>query len=190
MTTINKQIILDAAARIYSIGGEENFSIRKLATEITIAPSVIYHYFENEEKLLREMFDYLNTGLGRKRSMLTQPKTAEQMLKQRIGFQLDNSDSIVAVLKYYLANRKNFEKNKSGFLPDNSTLHIEEVLKYGMKTGEFKLKNLKNDAQIITHAINGFLLEYYPYRLEEKEKRIIINKIFKFLIRALKGGEN
>ena len=48
------------------------------------------------------MFDYLNRNLGRKRALLKQPKTAKEMLKKRIEFQLDNQNEIVAVLKYYL----------------------------------------------------------------------------------------
>lgn len=189
MTLVNKEIILEKAAQIYAMEGGGGFSIRKLASEVKIAPSVIYHYYTNEDELLRSMFDYLNTQLGKKRAQLQQPKTAAQMLKQRIGFQIDNGQEIVAVLKYYFAYRDKFGKNKSGFLPEKSTLHIEEVLRYGTKTGEFQVGNIKGDAQVITHAINGFLLEYYPYRPNDKEKRILINKIFRFLIKALKGGD-
>ena len=135
------------------------------------------------------MYDLNNKSLGQKRTKLSQPKTASEMLKQRIEFQLDNSEEIVAVLKYYLAYRKNFEKFKNGFVPDKSALHIEEVLRFGVETKEFKIKNIEDDAKVITHAINGFLLEYYPYKPKGKEKDELIERIYSFLIRALKGGE-
>jgi hypothetical protein len=111
------------------------------------------------------------------------------MLKQRIEFQIDNQEAIVAVLKYYLAYRKKFKKFKNGFVPDKSALHIEEVLKYGLVTKEFIVDNLEDDAKVITHAINGFLLEYYPHVPKGKEKDELVCRIYQFLIRALKGGE-
>lgn len=189
MTKINNIIILEKAAALFAISGYEDFSIRKLAKSIPITPSVIYHYFKDEKTLLKEMFDYLNTSLGKKRAQLPQPKTASEMLKQRIEFQLDNAAAIVAVLKYYLAFRDTFPKFKEGFVPDKSSLHIEEVLHYGVKTKEFKIKDLEDDAKVITHAINGFLLEFYPHKVEGAEKKKLVHRIYSFLIRALKGGE-
>ncbi len=189
MTKTNAATIIEKAAGIFARAGIENFSIRKLAKEIPISPSVIYHYFSDEQSLLNAMFDYLNTELGKKRVLLPNVKTASAMLKQRIEFQLDNQEAIVAVLKYYLAFRKTFPKFKNGFVPDKSALHIEEVLKFGMQTNEFHIVNLEDDAKVITHAINGFLLEYFPYTPEGKEKKQLIQRIYSFLIRALKGGE-
>jgi hypothetical protein len=131
----------------------------------------------------------LNGTLGKKRADLPMVPTASAMLKQRIEFQIDNQEAIVAVLKYYLAYRKKFKKFKNGFVPDKSALHIEEVLEFGRKTNEFYVKNLEDDAKVIAHAINGFLLEYYPYLPKGEEKKELIGRIFSFLMRALKGGE-
>ena len=189
MSKTDSNSILQKAARLYAGYGFEVFTIRKLAKQIPISPSVIYHYFKDEDELLSSMFYYLNKNLGIKRAALEQPKTAKQMLKQRIEFQLDNQEAIVAVLKYYLANRKKFPKFKNGFVPDKSALHIEEVLHFGKQTKEFEVINLEDDAKVITHAINGFLLEYYPYVPQGTEKKQLINRIYNFLIRALEGGE-
>ncbi len=188
MTKLTKQLILEEATRLYAMAGTSNFSIRALAAQLDTAPSVIYYHFENENDLLRQMFDYNSTQLGIKRAKLPTPNSAKTMLKQRIDFQLENAESIVAVLKYYLTFRSTFPKNKDGFVPDKSALHIEEVLEYGIKTGEFYSTNIKRDSKTIAHSINGFLLEYYPYKLEQNEKKQLINNIYAFLIRALTNG--
>lgn len=190
MSKINSTIILEKAASLYAREGFETFSIRRLASYIPITPSVIYHYFQNEEMLLLSMYEFMNSELGKRRKLTIRPKSAAEMLKKRIEFQLDNSEYIVAVLKYYLAHRLDFPKNTQGFVPDKSALHIEEVLEFGIKTGEFKVVNIQDDAKVITHAINGFLLEYYPHAPIGKEKKELINRIYSFLIRALKGGEH
>lgn len=191
MSTNNtKQFILQKATHSFALSGYEGFSIRTLAEQIPITPSVIYHHYENKDALLKEMFDELNTNLGKKRAKLPKVASASEMLKQRIQFQIDNQEDIVAVLKYYLAYRNNFKKFKNGYVPDKSSLHIEEVLRFGVETKEFFIENLEDDAKVITHAINGFLLEYYPHTPKGKEKKELVERIFSFLIRALKGGED
>jgi len=190
MTNIQRTVLLEKTVEIFAETGYDSFSIRKLAKSIPITPSVIYHYFKNEDELLRAMFDYANTTLGQERAKLPKPRSASKMLKQRIEFQLDHSEKIVAVLKYYLAYRKSFERFEDGFVPDKSSLHIEEVLEYGVETGEFSVENLKDDAKVITHAINGFLLEYYPYQPKGAEKRKLVEKIYSFLFRSLKGNKS
>jgi AcrR family transcriptional regulator len=163
MTITSKDEILNKTKSLYAKHGFEEFSIRRLAKEVGVAHSVVYHYFADEETLLKAMFDYTNIQLGLKRGALAQDTSAKTMLKQRIAFQIDNSEDIVAVLKYYIAHRPQFKKNKNGFVPDKSALHIEEVLEHGKKTKEFTVTDLEDDAKVITHAINGFLLEYYPH---------------------------
>lgn len=189
MTKISSTLLLEKAAELFSVSGYDAFSIRTLAQRTPITPSVIYHYYDDKDSLLRAMFDYANRQLGQARADLPQPKSASKMLRQRIEFQLDHADLIVAVLKYYLSYRNKFPRFEDGFVPDKSSLHIEEVLDYGVKTGEFVVDDLKSDAKVITHAINGFLLEYYPYRPQGKEKKELITMIYTFLVRALKGGD-
>lgn len=190
MSKIDQTIIFEKAAEIFAHGGLGEFRIRLLAKNLGVVPSVIYHHFSNEDVLLKEMFIYLNTELGKKRSLLTPPKNTSGMLKQRIEFQLDNATAIVAVLKYYLAFRKTFPKNKDGYIPDKSSLHMEEVLQYAKENGVYKRHSLRDDAKVMTHSVNGFLLEYYPYTLVGKEKTELINRIHNFLFNALKGGEH
>lgn len=187
MSKTSKTEIIEKAARLFADVGRENFSIRKLAKEIPITPSVIYHYFANEDQLLKNMFDQINSSLGEKRAALPRVKSAKDMLRQRIEFQLNNQAEIVAVLKYYLAYRKQFPKFKNGYVPDKSALHIEEVLRFGVETKEFYVEDFEDDAKVITHAINGFLLEYYPASPAGKEREELINRIYSFLIRALQN---
>ena len=189
MSITSKSDILQKTAHLFANKGYDGFSMRTLAQEIPITPSVLYHHFTDKDALLKAMYESLNKELGSKRAALKPEKSAFDMLKQRIAFQIDNQEQIVAVLKYYLAYRNDFKRFKDGFVPDKSALHIEEVLQYGMKTGEFHIVDMESDAKVIAHAINGFLLEYHPYTPTGKEKEELIERISSFLMRALKGGE-
>jgi hypothetical protein len=81
--------------------------------------------------------------------------------------------------------RKKFKKNDEGFLPPKTYLHIEEVLRRGKDSGEFDVKDIYEDAQVIAHSINGFVLEYYPHKLSSKERDHVVKKIHGLLIRAI-----
>ena len=74
-------------------------------------------------------------------------------------------------------------------LPPKAYLHMQEVLEKGIESGEFYVIDMVADAQVMTHAVNGFLLEYYPEEIADKEKDQLVQKLHQFLIRGLKGGE-
>lgn len=189
MTKLTKSLILEEATKLFAIGGISLFTIRSLAKNLEVAPSVIYYHFENEHTLLRAMFDSTNFNLGKARKQLPAVKSTKEMLTQRIQFQLDHAEEIVAVLKYYFTFRKEFQKNNGGFLPDKSALHMEELLQFAKHRGDYRGKHIAADAKVMTHAVNGFLMEYFPYSLEEKEKKQLILRIHNFLYRGMKGGE-
>jgi AcrR family transcriptional regulator len=179
--------IINQATRLFARDGYSGLSIRKLAQQVGVAPSVIYHYFPEKDLILDEMFVIINRKLGKKRAQLSLPNSASKMLFQRIEFQFEHAETIVAVLKYYLHFRNRYTKIDSGFIPEKAYLHIEEVLDYGQKTKEFILDNPQQTAKVIAHAINGFLLEYYPYKVRSQEKNQLVGDIHAFIFSALKN---
>jgi AcrR family transcriptional regulator len=185
MSIETKEKIMKKTLQLFAREGYSGVSMRTLADEVPIAQSVLYHYFRDKDALLKEMFDSTSTKLGIIRSQLPKPESAVIMLRQRILFQIDHAEEIVAVLKYYLAYRKQFVKNETGFVPEKTSLHIEEVLRYGLRTGEFQVDDVVHDAKVITHAINGFLLEYFPHKPKGRERDKLADTIHSFLLRAL-----
>lgn len=159
---------------IFALKGYDGLSIRTLSKESGIGLSSIYHFFEDKDVLLQYTFDRTNTGLGKQRLLLPPRKNATDMLRDRIAFQFSHAEDVVFVLKYYMHYRYTFLHSDTKVLPTKADLHIEEVLHKGIATGEFAVANNKIDSQakIITHAINGFLLENYPYEPSLREKNI------------------
>jgi hypothetical protein len=72
-------------------------------------------------------------------------------------------------------------------LPPKSTLHIEEVLRKGMETGEFSLdsEDVEAKSKVVAHTINGYLLEYYPDVPRGKERAQMIDDIVSFTMKGL-----
>jgi AcrR family transcriptional regulator len=187
MTVETRNIIIQEALKLFAQRGYEGFSMRTLASESNVNLSSIYHFFEDKDVLLKEIFDRVSSDLGRSRSKLPIDKTASKMLYSRIAFQFDHIEEVIFVLKYYLHFRKDFLKLDNGYIPTKAYLHIEEVLTKGVLNKEFLIdpSQIEEQAKVITHAINGFLLEYYPNLPVGRELSRVIRPIHEFLIRSL-----
>ncbi len=177
--------IIKVTRSIFANEGNKSLGLREVAKRTGIATSVLYYYFKDKDSLLKAVFDRTNTELGKLRKKLPEQNNALDMLTQRILFQLDHSEMIITVLKYYLKYRKTFAKQHNGFVPEKAYLHITEVLERGVNDKEFIITNIDVDAKVITHAINGFIMEYYPNIPTGKEKEKLITQIHGFIMRAL-----
>ncbi len=162
MSDAVRQKILTNTRRLFAERGSSGLSMRDLAEAAGVSPSVIYHYFKDKDVLLRSLFDADSKQLGVERAALPVLPTARESLAQRINFQFDYGEKIVYILKYYMQYRATFQKQPVGYVPPTAYLHIQEVLEQGLATGEYEPMDKPAQAKIIAHAINGFVLEYFP----------------------------
>lgn len=185
MNDSTQEKIIGVATQEVAKNGCEGMKIRSLSHKVGVAPSVLYYHFSNKQELLDTMYTKTDTSLGVARSLLPQAHSFPSALIQRIHFQFDHAEEIMAVLKYYMYFRKNFQKNERGYLPEKTYLHIEEILAESEKNGEYSFPHRAEDAKIIVHAINGFLFEYYPEKIAGKEKSALVDTIQSFILRSL-----
>lgn len=188
MAINTKKTIEEAAKELFALRGYQGLSMRRLSEATGISLSVTYHYFKDKETLLKNLFDSTVKQLGQKRAALPERESASEMLRDRIGFQLDNALDVVFVLKYYMHYRDNYQKNPEGYLPQTAYIHITEVLNRGVESGEFRLdQTVDKEAKVIAHAVNGFLLEYFPASPTPDERESLISSIHGFVLRAVRG---
>ena len=187
MTQATRTTILTTAKKIFAEKGFDGLSMRTLADESGVGLSSIYHFFTDKVVLLKDIFDITNTQLGIERAKLPHRKTASLLLEDRIHFQFEHIEDVVFVLKYFLHYRPHFAHLHRGYVPPKAYLHIEEVLLLGNKTGEFAIAetDIAKEAKVITHAINGFLLEYYPDPPKGRELREVCKSLHLFIMRSL-----
>jgi AcrR family transcriptional regulator len=189
MTDHTKDAISSATKRIFAEYGYDGLTMRRLAQEAGVSLSVTYYHYKDKDALLKQVFKRTAKQLGQLRAALPHRSTAGEMLHDRIAFQVEHALDIVFILKYYLHFRLNYPHNANGYLPTKAYLHITEVLERGIASGEFELHNtVAKEAKIVAHAINGFLLEYYPMSPDTDEQEELISSIHDFVMRALAGG--
>jgi AcrR family transcriptional regulator len=176
-----------SAKRLFANFGYDGISMRTLSQESGVGLSSIYHFFRDKDVLLKTVYEATNKRLGLLRGQLPQQPTAERMLAQLIDFQFEHIEDVVYVLKYYLHFRHDFASLDTKTLPAKSALHIEEVLRKGIETGEFKISEADIDAKakVVAHTINGYLLEYFPDVPDDEERQSIKREIVGFTMRGL-----
>lgn len=176
------ELIRMTAKLLFATYGYEGVSMRILSKESGVGLSSIYHFFKDKDVLLAQVYAETNKQLGQKRKALPEQPTAEEMLTQLIHFQFEHMQDIVYVLKYYLHFRSDFAALPTKTLPPKSIEHVEEVLRKGCETGEYDLSDeqLVAKARVLTHTINGYLLEYYPDKPERTELHKIVSDIVSF----------
>jgi AcrR family transcriptional regulator len=181
----SKHTIEQTALTIFARGGYDALSMRVLAKESGVSLSSIYHFFADKDVLLKAIFDRVNTDLGKARSILPGRRTAYASLLDRVQFQFTHIEEIVFVLKYYLHYRPQFLRVDTGYVPPKAYLHIDEVIQKAIQTGEYQGDDPVADAKVMTHAINGFLLEYYPSPPRGRELAKLSEEIADFLYRSI-----
>jgi AcrR family transcriptional regulator len=183
--SISTEQIIATCTRVFASVGYDGLSMRTFAKEMGCSLSNLYYYYPGKDELLRAMFDTVNTRLGKERSFLPKLEGTEALLKQRIQFQFTHAEEVVAILKYYMHYRHDFSQNEHGYLPAKAHLHIEEVLNWGVASGELQSTNISKDAKLIAHMINGFVLEYYPAIPQGDELEHLTSQLAAFAVRAL-----
>ncbi|HSX34665.1 MAG TPA: TetR/AcrR family transcriptional regulator [Candidatus Saccharimonadales bacterium] len=182
------ELIRVTAKRLFAKFGYEGISMRILAQASGVGLSSIYHFFQDKDVLLKEVYLDTNRKLGQAREALPPQPTAQRMLEQLIEFQFEHIEDVVYVLKYYLHFRGDFAALPTKTLPAKSVLHIEEVVQKGIVSGEFTVaaKDVASKSKVVAHTINGYLLEYYPDVPHGAERREMIDDIVSFTMRGLK----
>ena len=189
MTNNTQEKIIKEAMHLFATVGYESFSMRTLAKRINLSTSVLYHYFESKNDILKAAFEDTKSALGKRRPKLDDKSSLYSDIKSRVEYQLDNALDVTFILKYYLQYRDEFEKNAQGYVPKTAYKHILEVLEKAERNGEIKNLNLIDEAKVRTHAINGFVLEYYPNIPKSEEREKVSNSLTNFIYRSLKKCE-
>lgn len=166
--------MLEAAVQITAEHGTEGLTIRSLAKALSIPPSLVCYYFTNKDSLTAAMASYAIDILRIERSKLPVSGSTAAQLQSRIAFQFRFSRYVLAVLKYYMGNREHFKKNKTGYLPDTAYKHIQELFSSNTVASQQKAKTL-------THAINGYVLEYFPKQMNQKEIKQLSQQLLHFI---------
>lgn len=185
---IDPEAIMLITKKIAALEGIEAISMRRLASDLETSPSNLYNYYEHKESLLEETFESTQKSIRQSLQDLPPVSDIDELLEQRIRFSLDHALEIVYLLRFFLHFKHHFPEHDQGFVPSRAYRHITEVIEKGIKQNEYHSESPDQDAKVIVHAVNGFILEYFPHLDDPNHKTTVAQAITSFVTRALRNN--
>lgn len=184
------QLILDKAAVVFKRKGFDAVTMQDIVDECGISRGGLYKYYGNTAEIFETILvlnfatnDILNGNMEQGKSFMNIFSEFLECQKREL---LNTDDSLrVATYEYFLKNRASAKTQK--IMKDNlyiNTQFVENLLKYGIETGEIKkVEHINTIAMNLVVWLEGLNLTSIAASLDEKAisaqlesiKKIILN---------------
>ncbi|MBC7812847.1 MAG: TetR family transcriptional regulator [Burkholderiales bacterium] len=161
--------IIDSAIEALAELGYVKASLAQIAKRANIATSVVSYYFEGKDDLMREVItEVYSNAANYMQSKIDLNAPARIMLREYIESNLaygrEHSKQLKALGEIIIHWMAEPGKLPTGANPDESILKpLEDLLRWGQETGEFRLFDVHPMAVSIRKAIDGALEQLVTY---------------------------
>ena len=166
---IRRNLIIDAAQKIFGTKTYDRASVREIAREAGIAPSSIYTYFENQETLFVEaMARETNQLLDEMETMVSEEIEIdiERLMNRYLDFYIDHENHWRMITNFFLFGNISPEASKRLNNAARRILIIFDTI--------FQKMNYAGDVRMLSHAffscLSGILISFrkYPGRNDDE----------------------
>ncbi len=166
---IRRNLIIDAAQKIFGTKTYDRASVREIAREAGMAPSSIYTYFENQETLFVEaMGRETNQLLDEMEAMVSEEIEIdiEQLMNRYLDFYIDHENHWRMITNFFLFGNISPEASKRLNNAARRILIIFDTI--------FQKMNYAGDVRMLSHAffscLSGILISFrkYPGRNDDE----------------------
>jgi AcrR family transcriptional regulator len=186
----NRRFILRAAERIFVQKGYRLATVDDIAEEAQFSKATIYRYFESKSDIFYQIiFRSFEESLYGINKIQLKQLSAERKMKELIGFIISTyhkKKNLSRILFMDKAAIKKFVKEDSDFHVTQPSLHpeispqiksqmgqisavIAEILREGVKTGEFRDMDVQDASVVLGALLRGF---YFRGPIQEKKYSI------------------
>jgi AcrR family transcriptional regulator len=156
----SKQKIMKAAMDVFSRKGYAKASIREIARTAGISIGGVYLYFRNKEELYRSLISERMLDIGNKTETIARKtQSAPEALSHFLGMHLENAlkhkEFILLHIREHGFAFGAQEKRK--FFRRQREL-IEQIIRQGIRTGEFRKCKADDMAKVILGSLRGVIL--------------------------------
>jgi TetR/AcrR family transcriptional regulator, cholesterol catabolism regulator len=179
--------IVSAAAKVFRTKGYHAATVRDIADEVGILKGSLYHHFESKEALLYLVVKEPIAQMFQTMAAIAQADlTPTQKLRRAISAHLEAFDRHYPHLFVYLREREAVKRRfreMIGFSPKEYERHWQQILREGIKKGEFR-PDL--DIEVTSYGLLGML--NWLYKWYDPQGRLRIQEVAdQFTLLALAG---
>jgi TetR/AcrR family transcriptional regulator len=189
----HREEILSAAEKVFAAKGFFPTTMSDIAREAEFGTGTLYKYFKSKEELYFTLIDEKVEEINRLvKSELSQKTSAIERIRKVLGLQLEFIERNRDFFMIYISERNRFEwtvKDDLGKgIHEKMVTYIDtlaEVMRQGVKEGEFKSINPIDLAHALVGIVNSFVFE----RLISREDYPLISKLDTVLEIFLGGAQ-
>ena len=177
--------ILSAAEKVFAAKGFFPTTMSDIARKAEFGTGTLYKYFKSKEDLYFTLIDEKVEEINRLvRTELSQKTSAIQRIKKVLGLQFEFIEQNRDFFRIYISERSRFEWTVKDELGKGlhkkmvTYIHIlTEVVKQGIKEGEFRPLDPVDLAHALVGIVNSFVFEWLisrkPYPLISKLDKVL-----------------
>jgi len=174
---VHRREILSAAERVFAAKGFFPTTMSEIAEEAEFGTGTLYNYFKSKEDLYFTLIDEKVEEINRLvKAELSHKTSAKERIEKVLRLQFEFIERNRDFFRIYISERNRFEwtvKDDLGKgIHDKMVTYIRilaQVMKEGMKEGEFKPMDPIDLAHALVGIVNSFIFEWLispkPYPL-------------------------
>jgi AcrR family transcriptional regulator len=182
---VHREEILSAAEKVFAAKGFFPTTMSDIAREAEFGTGTLYKYFKSKEDLYFTLIDEKVEEINHLvRTELSQKTSAIQRIKKVLGLQFEFIEQNRDFFRIYISERSRFEWTVKDELGKGlhkkmvTYIHIlTEVVKQGIKEGEFRPLDPVDLAHALVGIVNSFVFEWLisrkPYPLISKLDKVL-----------------
>ncbi len=180
-----KMEIVNKTAALFIKKGYPGTSVRDIAAECDMNLATLYHYVGSKENILSLYLDSVTESMSKFTSEALpalQHVPPREALSKAIEMYLKYCDELQDVIVFWHQESKNLKPEKLGRLLSQEIQladMLKSILTWGVRSGDFKIKDLDVQAQSIIVLCDAWCLRrwYYRHKYSLKEYTELITDI-------------
>jgi|TARA_B100000315_G_scaffold146999_1_gene136010 TetR/AcrR family fatty acid metabolism transcriptional regulator len=185
-----RELIIEAAIKVFARDGLEKGKIADIAKEAGIGKGTVYEYFSSKEDIFQAIEQYVFTDFNLifdqlSSSSLSPPQKLTALMENALDMFMEMGDVMLILMELWAqAGRGHVHgSDPSLFVEyyDDFRQRVESILEDGIKTGELRKMNKEGVATLLLAFMDGLVWQFVILNEPEKFNKIKSEAIKSFM---------
>ena len=190
-----RELIINAAIKVFARDGLEKGKIADIATEAGIGKGTVYEYFRRKEDIFQAIEHYVFTDFNLifdqlNSSSLTPPQKLTTLMENVLDMFMEMGDVLLILMELWAqAGRGHVHGSAPSLFVEyyeSYRMSVENILEDGIQSGVFRDMNKEGVATLLLAFMDGLVWQFVMINDPEKFNRVKSEAIKSFMRGILK----
>lgn len=164
MVSKTREKFIEVARQLFARKGVENTTMNDIASASSKGRRTIYTYFKSKTEIFNAVIETESDKiLSRLRLILSKPVSPEEKLRDYIATRFDAMKEIVgrngSLRAGFFRDVRKVERAQR-LIASKEVALLSEILREGVESGAFNIPDIKKEAVIIIHSVQGLVVPF------------------------------